>query len=37
MLIGVVFLAVIILLIGLMYFVWRFAAGPGVNEEALSA
>ena len=37
MLIGVVFLVVIILLIGLMYFVWRFAAGPGVNEEALSA
>ncbi len=36
-LIGVVFLVVIILLIGLMYFVWRFAAGPGVNEEALSA
>ncbi|MGB7070638.1 MAG: hypothetical protein WBD22_14190 [Pyrinomonadaceae bacterium] len=37
MLIGIVFLAVIILLIGLMYFVWRFAASPGVNEEALSA
>ncbi|MDI1240561.1 MAG: hypothetical protein PSX80_01410 [bacterium] len=37
MLIGIVFLVVIILLIGLMYFVWRFAAGPGVNEEALSA
>lgn len=37
MLIGVVFLVVIVLLIGLMYFVWRFAAGPGVNEEALSA
>ncbi len=36
-LIGVVFLVVILLLIGLMYFVWRFAAGPGVNEEALSA
>jgi hypothetical protein len=37
MLIGFVFLLVIILLFGLMYFVWRFAAGPGVNEEALSA
>ena len=37
LLIGFVFLLVIILLIGLMYFVWRFAAGPGVNEEALSA
>jgi hypothetical protein len=37
MLIGIVFLVVTILLIGLMYFVWRFAAGPGVNEEALSA
>lgn len=36
-LIGVVFLAVIILLIGLMYFVWRFAPGPGVNKDALSA
>lgn len=36
-LIGLLFFAVIILLIGLMYFVWRFAAGPGVNEEALSA
>ncbi|HRK49359.1 MAG TPA: hypothetical protein PLN05_02865 [Pyrinomonadaceae bacterium] len=35
--IGVVFLIVIILLFGLVYFVWRFAAGPGVNEEALSA
>lgn len=35
--IGVVFLLVIILLLGLVYFVWRFAAGPGVNEEALSA
>ncbi len=37
MMIGVVFLLVIILLFGLVYFVWRFAAGPGVNEEALSA
>jgi len=37
MIIGVVFLVVIILLIGLVYFVWRFAAGPGVNEEAISA
>ena len=37
MLTGVVFLVVIVLLIGLMYFVWRFAAGPGVNEEALSS
>ena len=37
MLIGVVCLIVILLLVGLMYFVWRFAAGPGVNEEALSA
>lgn len=37
LLIGVVFLVVIMLLIGLLYFVWRFAAGPGVNEEALSA
>ena len=36
-LIGIVFLVVIILLVGLMYFVWLFAAGPGVNEEALSA
>mgnify|MGYP003389965111 CR=1 FL=1 len=36
-LIGIVFLSVIILLIGLMYFVWRFAAGPGVSEEVLSA
>ena len=35
--IGVVFLLVIILLFGLVFFVWRFAAGPGVNEEALSA
>jgi hypothetical protein len=35
--IGVIFLLVIILLFGLVYFVWRFAAGPGVNEEALSA
>jgi cobalt-zinc-cadmium efflux system membrane fusion protein len=35
-LIGVVFLVVISLLIGLVYFVWRFAASPGVNEEALS-
>ena len=35
--IGVVFMLVIILLFGLVYFVWRFAAGPGVNEEALSA
>jgi len=25
------------LLLGLVFFVWRFAAGPGVNEEALSA
>lgn len=37
LLIGIVFLVVILLLIGLMYFVWRFAAGPGVNDEALSA
>lgn len=35
--IGVVFSLVIFLLFGLVYFVWRFAAGPGVNEEALSA
>ena len=35
--IGVVFLLVVFLLSGLVYFVWRFAAGPGVNEEALSA
>lgn len=37
MAIGVVFLSVIFLLFGLVYLVWRFAAGPGVNEEALSA
>ena len=35
--IGVVFLLVVFLLLGLVYFVWRFAGGPGVNEEALSA
>ena len=35
--IGGVFMLVIVLLFGLVYFVWRFAAGPGVNEEALSA
>lgn len=35
-LIGVVFSFVIFLLFGLVYFVWRAAAGPGVNEEALS-
>ena len=35
--IGVVFSLVVFLLFGLVYFVWRFAAGPGVNEEALSA
>ncbi|MGH9947522.1 MAG: hypothetical protein ACRD6X_10000 [Pyrinomonadaceae bacterium] len=35
--IGVLFSLVIFLLFGLVYFVWRFAAGPGVNEEALSA
>ena len=35
--IGVVFSLVVFLLLGLVYFVWRFAAGPGVNEEALSA
>jgi hypothetical protein len=35
--VGVVFLLVILLLSGLVYFVWRFAAGQGVNEEALSA
>lgn len=36
-LVGAIFFVVIMLLFGLMYFVWRFAAGPGVNEEALSA
>lgn len=36
-LIGVVFSLVVLLLGGLVYFVWRFAAGPRVNEEALSA
>ena len=35
--IGIVFLLVVFLLTGLVYFVWRFAAGQGVNEEALSA
>ena len=35
--IGIVFSFVVFLLFGLVYFVWRFAAGPGVNEEALSA
>jgi cobalamin biosynthesis Mg chelatase CobN len=37
LLIGVVFSLVVVLLIGLVYFVWRFAPGPMVNEEALSA
>ncbi|QQS33551.1 MAG: hypothetical protein IPM50_02915 [Acidobacteriota bacterium] len=36
-LIGVLFFIVVILLTGLVYFVWRFAGGTGVNEEALSA
>lgn len=36
-LIGVVFSLVVLLLGGLVYFVWRYAAGPRVNEEALSA
>lgn len=36
-LIGVVFFLVVMLLFGLVYFVWRFAAAPRVNEEALSA
>lgn len=36
-LIGTLFFVVIVLLMGLLYFVWRFAASPGVNEEALSA
>ncbi len=35
--IGIIFSFVVFLLFGLVYFVWRFAAGPGVNEEALSA
>ena len=33
----VVFSLVMLLLSGLVYFVWRFAAGSNVNEEALSA
>lgn len=36
-LIGVLFFIVVILLTGLVYFVWRFAGDTGVNEEALSA
>lgn len=36
-LIGVVFSLVVLLLCGLVYFVWRFAAAPRVNEEAVSA
>lgn len=36
-LIGVVFSLVLALLGGLVYFVWRFAAGPKVSEEAFSA
>lgn len=35
--IGFIFISVLFLLFGLVYFVWRFAAGPGVNDEALSA
>jgi len=35
--IGAVFSLVLFLLLGLVYFVWRFAPGPGVSEEALSA
>lgn len=35
-LIGVVFSLVVLLLGGLVYFVWRFAAGARVNDEALS-
>ena len=35
-LIGIVFSLVLVMLGGLVYFVWRFAAGPKVNEEALS-
>lgn len=36
-LIGIVFSLVVLLLCGLVYFVWRFAAAPGLNEEAVSA
>jgi hypothetical protein len=35
--IGVVFFLAVALLCGLFYFVWRFAAGPKVSEEPLSA
>lgn len=35
--IGTVFVLVVFLLFGLVYFVWRFSADPGINEEALSA
>lgn len=36
-LIGILFFIVVILLTGLVYFMWRFAGGPGAGEEALSA
>ena len=36
-LIGFVFSLVLVLLGGLVYFVWRFAAGSRLNDEALSA
>ncbi len=35
--IGAVFILVIFLLFGLVYFVWRFTGSSGINEEALSA
>lgn len=35
--IGLLFILVLFLLFGLVYFVWRFAADPGVSDEALSA
>lgn len=36
-LIGSIFFLVVLLLCGLVYFVWRFAAVPAVNDEAVSA
>lgn len=36
-LIGLIFALVILLLCGLVYLVWRFAAAPRVSEEAVSA
>jgi len=36
-LIGFVFSLVLVMLGGLVYFVWRFAAGSRLNDEALSA